>query len=537
MDSGGGSGGWDGPPGLPVLHSHLAYFVVPLPEPLGLPDKHREVFLTPTSDEHYKQHEDEGWPLPPSEHLTVSLVFHHAQTESGAVGLSGSLFELAREIFPDSENELVKGGMAEKVRQVAACTFVEMAIAVDVEGADDPELSEAFDAGLRCVREVQRAYYLLRRGPIHLATRETMPFVVPSGIRRLFDDEGEPAEFRVPLSMFALHTNVRREARDEELDSTELQGLAQASHQLEHPGFATDYLEFLRETSVALHSDGSYRAAVLFAATACEVLLDNLLAHMLWEEKLRPEEAARIFDPTRSVISARVKKMYHGRLGGQWSLDLPGPIHEWFADVAQLRNRVVHGGYEPTFYEASNAADTAFALSIHLGDLVAAKSKEYPRTAFVLPGKDGVRRRGKWGSHLETVLDGPHEVNWVETYSRWRAAMHRAAVDSSTFVAPMTGRATVYAVVEADKTVKWLIRDEVAGMAAEVEPSRVANLSAAQADALDRISSHLTSTGGTGRNLVTSFGVAVAETASEDWVPEYRLIPMTGVMVTGEDLA
>lgn len=45
----------------------------------------------------------------------------------------------------------------------------------------DPEqvLSEAFDQGLSFVRDVQRAYHMVRRHPITLVSRESLPFAVP----------------------------------------------------------------------------------------------------------------------------------------------------------------------------------------------------------------------------------------------------------------------------------------------------------------------------------------------------------------------
>lgn len=217
----------------------MAYFVVPLPEPLGLPDKHRVVCTTPTPSERYRQHEAEGWPVPPPEHMTASLLFHHAESESAIVGVTDRLFALAHEVFPDPEAEPAGETALKKAKTPVPLmprTFVEMAVAFEPDDSDNGGVSGAFDAGLVYVREVQRAYYLIRRRPIRLATREAMPYAIPYGARRLFDEDGETAPFRVPLSMFVLHMNVDREARDEELTTTQLQGLVQGLYQQAHPG-------------------------------------------------------------------------------------------------------------------------------------------------------------------------------------------------------------------------------------------------------------------------------------------------------------
>jgi len=40
----------------------------------------------------------------------------------------------------------------------------------------------------------------------------------------------------------------------------------------------------------------------LFCATACEILFDELLAHILWETGQRPEQAASVLTP-RSLLA------------------------------------------------------------------------------------------------------------------------------------------------------------------------------------------------------------------------------------------
>jgi len=523
----------------PILHSHIAYFLIPLPNALALPDKHMVLCAAETPGQRYRNNEAEGLALPPQLHLATSLLFHHAESDSPTAGEADQLFRFAREVFraPDGEPITETTRLTtEASTPPTPRTFVEMAVPFDPNDLEDGGVSDAFDNGLRYVREVQRAYYLVQRRPVRLATREAMPFTIPFGIRQLFDASGEPLPFRVPLSMFLLHMNLYREVRDEELTPHRLKRLAMGLRQQGHRGFVTDYLELVRETQVALSDDGSYRAAVLFSATSCEVLLDNLLAHMLWEEAKRPEDASSYYDSPTAGITARVKRHFHTRIGGRWSVDTPGPLHDWFTQVAGLRNRVSHGGYEPTLTEAQAAAGVAGALAAHLGDLVADAAGRYPRTALALPGEAGLHRRGKWSRRLERVREKPQEVDWIPTFARWRTAMQRAVDDSPTYLAPSVENAWLLAVLRPGETEKWVVHDREAGMAATVDPPRSDELTAAQREALGRLRARPTADADSNPQSLVVFGVTLKEPPPRDWLLEYRLVPMAGVMVDGTDL-
>lgn len=117
--------------------------------------------------------------------------------------------------------------------------------------------------------------------------------------------------------MFMLNENLGRDFRDEDLSDEALERFSLAMQEQSQGGIAARYLEFVREGGVALDLDGDTRAAALFFATASEVLLDESLAHMLWETSVRPEEGAVLLD-TNPWLTARVKSLYHPRIGGSW---------------------------------------------------------------------------------------------------------------------------------------------------------------------------------------------------------------------------
>jgi hypothetical protein len=531
---------------LPFVLSHMAYFFVPLPEPLGLPDGYVVRIAEDAPGEWYRSE-----PPPPPVHLAGSLLFHRAQRAAPETADLDVLFDVAARAMPDPHRaaSTVDGTGLRKDPPPSEVTVVEMAVGFDMPpdsvgradpaSADDEPIdgpfhdavSNAFDLGLRRVRDIQRAYYTVRRRPVRLVAREALPFAVPFGIRRVYDDDGQPLPFRVPMSMFLLHMNVT--ARDDDLDDEDLDVLSAAmSHQTSNGPFAS-YLDFVREADVALVRDGAHRAAVLFTATACEVLLDDLLAHMLWQERARPEEAAVLFD---SWLTARVKQQYHPRLGGNWSVDNPGPVRDWSIGVAAIRNRVVHGGYEPSLDEARAARDAGAALNTYVCDLVAEKTREYPRTAVLLPGQVGLRRRGRWSRRLAELADDPREVPWTETFARWRQAMHRARLDSPTAVEPSAADAWTYVVVRSDGRQQWVVHDRAAQMAAALDPADVSGVLPGQREALDRLIQELKADGPYEGLSIHVAGADAAEPAPGEWLPEYRLVPGAGVMVDGKDL-
>lgn len=520
----------------PVVLSHIAYFFVPLPEPLGLPDK----TVLPIREDALAAWWDDDGPPPPPVHTAGSLLFRHATRPSPETDEVGVLIEMAIAAVPGSGSPGADHETAPGVAEQPAVemTVVEMAIGFDmpdgVEADDDAfrdVLSDAFDRGLQHVRDVQRAYYAARRRPIRLVSREALPFAVPCAVRRVYDDDGTPLPFRAALSMFLLHMNVK--FRDRDLDPDEQRAFAAALRHQTARGAFSSYLELVREADVALDRDGAYRTAVLFTATACEVLLDDLLAHLLWEERTRPEDAAGVFG---SFLTARVKREYHPRLGGQWAVDRDGPVRLWSTAIADLRHRVVHGGYEPTLDEARTAAEAARDLNGHLCDLVAAKAAVYPRTALLLPGAEGLRRRGLWTRRLDELQDDPGEVPWPETFGRWRAAMTRARADSPVAAAPVAARGWVYLVVRADGATQWVVHDRSARVAAAVVRADVSGVPPALQERLEELVREISAASDGDDVALHVAGARVAEPGAEAWLAEYRLVPGAGVMVNGNDL-
>lgn len=470
------------------------------------------------------------------------MLFHRAERRSSLAEEVRFLFDLASRVMPDSaRTEAVE--KLESEPPEFEVTVAEMAVGFELPepvGADDDEqeagrfrdaISDAFDRGLEVVREVQRAHYAVRRTPVRLVTREALPMAVPFGIRRVFDDDGEPLPVDVPMSLYMLNMNLP--VAGDDLDAAEQNMFGAALREQSLHGPFTSYLDFRREAQVALSRDGAYRAAVLFTATACEVLLDDLLAHLLWQDGLRPETAAAVFD---SWLTSRVKREYQPRLGGRWDTAGGGPVAGWSHDVAGLRNRVVHAGYQPTLDETRRAADAADNLQTYLGNLLSNRTGRYPRTALILPGEAGLRRRGRWTRRLDELRHSPDEIPWTETFGRWRLAMQRARTDSPVATAPSAATAFVYAVLRAGGHLQWVLHDPAAGLAAAIRPEALVGYTSGHRENLDAVVAPTSREPDHGDVSVHLKGVSAAAPPAGAWVPEYRLVPLAGVMVDGQNL-
>ena len=261
--------------------------------------------------------------------------------------------------------------------------------------------------------------------------------------------------------MFFPHTNLpAAETPWSPQDNTVFQ--VALRHRAVRSAFA-ESLDFLREAQVALDRDGSYGTAVLTTAIACETMLDDLLALMLWEEGKRPEEAAAVFESP--AVVARVKREYSARLGGgdAWSTEGRGAVARWHTGVAGLRNRVIHAGYEPTLVEAQQALELLSEMQAFLCDRVASRLKKYPRTASFIPGQDGLKRRSRWTRAWETFTHDDREGNWRDTFARWRLAVRQARLESPLAVIADPNRAAVFVVVHPGGQLVWIAHDSEAG--------------------------------------------------------------------------
>ncbi|MEO3809018.1 hypothetical protein ABGB17_08455 [Sphaerisporangium sp. B11E5] len=512
----------------------VVYWFFALPDPLPVPhgttipftyQRHMVDALRLLHEDGRCADEDHNLPI---EEMLVSLRFWQRRTRWHDPFELDSTLSVARAAFPPEGMEIPenRAGLERDL------TIVEAAVILE-EGRDHDEesTSQAFDRVLDCVRRVQRAYAVVTKRPVKLATRETLPPMIPTAWRRAGEaDDGWPRE--VSLYLVNLHSVVGHVA-EPELTPGQMDALDLAI-QRDRSAFMT-YVDLRRQAGLALYRLGDYRGAVLAAATAAEVFLDDLLLHLLWEERTRPENACDIFANERAGVLARVRTRYSGRLGGLWSVKDPGPVRDWAEKIAELRNRVVHGGHSPGLKEASASLNALTGLETFVVGLLCdpTVSSRYPRSAIVLAGGTLVER-DLMTRRMRALSEDPGEPDWVETFSRWRTSTWRLAGErAGEQVPPAAHDAALIAVLHVDDRLDWVLHDYKAGKAARTAEAW-ARLPGGQREATRRLLGELTA--GARDEAVSIASLPITGLAPvEDWVEQHRRLPGCGVMVDRSD--
>lgn len=224
---------------------------------------------------------------------------------------------------------------------------------------------------------------------------------------------------------------------------------------------------------MSFFQEGNYRTAVILYASACESLLDELLQHNLWEQNLRPEEAAKIFlrggKSPRGIVDLVKNELGKFYSGPGWAGDTPGVIDRWITDVTDLRNRAIHDGYMPTSSELRRSVDTVADLVQFLSDQVFDARKNQPVTALALLGQAGLESRNGWDeqfSSYETSLD---DVNFrLRIFRRWGNALSYFRASDRKRPVPSTDQSTCYMVICPQGKTEFFLVDQNGVMAQPV---------------------------------------------------------------------
>jgi hypothetical protein len=154
-----------------------------------------------------------------------------------------------------------------------------------------------------------------------------------------------------------------------------------------HPSIALAHLQAELDNAMF---DGNFRAVLMLAYTASEILLDLSLMGMLFDEGRKAKDAVGCFT---KPLKTRLLTEYHNRLGGAWNPRSSEDVAAWLRNVRQVRNGVAHAGYLPDHEEAHVAREAYFSLGRHLRDRLASRAKKYPFTAGLLVRPGGFERR------------------------------------------------------------------------------------------------------------------------------------------------
>jgi len=248
--------------------------------------------------------------------------------------------------------------------------------------------------GIQLIQRLQRSAHALTRQPYTLATHRSIPYLVPMAIGTVTPDRFEPP---TQLGMWLVHDSVLSETPPEPVENLEL--LARLLPRVTSILFS-DHLDLMRESTVAFRNRGDNRTAAILAGLSCERFLDDLLACLLWEDGVLPEDAVAIYKDAAGIVS-RVRRSFHPRLSG-WLADR-GPVENWRVRVASVRNVVAHGNYVPTDEQIFLGGDAVVSLVAYCSSLLAqrARTGKYMRSAYALMSDSGIRTRGGWTPRVE----------------------------------------------------------------------------------------------------------------------------------------
>lgn len=161
-------------------------------------------------------------------------------------------------------------------------------------------------------------------------------------------------------------------------------------------------MAWVRRAQAASHV-GDYAVAVILGATAAEMLFNTLLRGLLIEEG-KGYEIPVLFAPDVS-LARRVRKQYHERLGGNWSLDdVRTEIGHWNLMTQTLRHRVVHLGYLPTKGQAEESQHGVELLERFVKDRLVEHRHAYPLTTLSLVGESGLERRHLLDDRMRSMI-------------------------------------------------------------------------------------------------------------------------------------
>jgi hypothetical protein len=158
--------------------------------------------------------------------------------------------------------------------------------------------------------------------------------------------------------------------------------------------------------------DGDYVDAVTTLETAMESRLFAICRCLYVDLGYSSSEIAATLNPDtryRTLIVSTLPRL----LGGRWDTKLTGsPVGDYWAHLYLLRNRVVHGGYQPSAFEATRSRQVHDALRDFVRSRLWQKRWTYPRSAalYIMPA-DLERNGGEDASFAVLATEFQAETN------------------------------------------------------------------------------------------------------------------------------
>lgn len=435
-----------------IFHETLVYFFIPLPAPISLPHgwsgqaivRADQVDAPPTL-----------LTVGPLDRVSASIAVHQLDTEiplasvGGALRAQGTAFLWEPQIADDILVAPHYPG-----RQTVFEVMVPLA------SQSEEGVRAALEVALEFAERVIRAYYLATQHAVPPLNLRNLPPAIPYALRTVKKGEAAPnwpTQKDAQLLLNVESTAIRSQAAN--LSPMALEEMGQAAGLTGHAPFG-GLVDVTREFFLAAESRATIPSAVLCGAAA-EVLFRELLLMLLWEEGRCPSSVVELVKEWQ--VSRLVYREFPPRLRGDWSKTGKGPIASWATHIAALRNRAIHGGYQPTRAEVEAAAAAYVRLHAFVGDRLAATLATYPLTARTFMGIRGVARRGI-GKRLERRLrDDVYPSNIATTFERWRREVNRH-VNGGPWSGEVADSDTVL-VMYCQGQEQWWLVDDIRGLA------------------------------------------------------------------------
>ena len=390
-----------------------AWFWIPLPAPVGLPDGF--AFGIGNDDLTVVTAVGEGVDAGVA-HFRGTLRVHQlpdsVSDDNRISALAGAAASSLGESLGEVDEAMPKGHL----------TVIEVGVPLNWPDPDvmptEDALTDAFDTAAEEVRRLQAACQRLSGLPLAPLRRGHLPTAVPMVIGWV--DGGwnrtvahGPEAFFINASALPA---VAARPLDDRLDefSTVLQ--------LVHDDEVLWAYQRLKNRALALwEADGDGALAVVVANTAAEVLLDEVLGLLLWEEHVLPGVAAAAY--TGNDALARMKSRLERRLGSGWDpRGTSGPGPDYAQYLAALRNRVVHAGFVPNRIQVLAGLATLDTLTTAAEDALLTPDRlaRYPLTALSVAGEARLEERGLLTRRVRQLIGDYPAVECRAAYGRWR---------------------------------------------------------------------------------------------------------------------
>lgn len=302
------------------------------------------------------------------------------------------------------------------VQRVGTVVEIQLPLSSKANHEWDFPIHQAFDLGLLVLAELSTAYLLLSDDiTFRPISRPTLPFIVPFLVT---DSSGE----RSPVSRYVVHSGVSTiPSSPEELGDHQIEDLMKIVLRVHLNDPFALAARVARSARKAVDIDGDYAAAVVQSFTSLEILFNALILCCAWEEKVKRSVTRTWFSTANGPhFMQRVEQHVPHKLKGKWgSRGTESPLGDLY-QLSDLRNQVVHNGYQPTEYEARRSVASCSRITEFAKIQVAERRFQFPRTAILFVGS-GLNRLGKVSNKMRRILEEIEgEDSWLHAFLLWR---------------------------------------------------------------------------------------------------------------------